>query len=90
MEATDAECEAVPAAALPAAAAGPGSKALGPFVASASKTADGKLRLVEIKHNSKLDSYRSGSGSPGAHEIVLFEQVCTFLCMVLMWLGAWR
>jgi hypothetical protein len=90
VEATDAECEAVPAAALPAAAAGPGSKALGPFPATASRSKLGKLRLVDIKHNSKLESYRSGSGSEGAHDIVLFEQVCVvFLCMALRWLGAW-
>jgi hypothetical protein len=90
MEAPDAECEAVPAAALPAAAAGPGSKALGPFPASASKHKDGALKLVEIKHNGQLDSYRSGSGSTGAHDIVLFEQVRVSLCMALRWLGAWR
>jgi hypothetical protein len=90
IEAPDAESNAVRAAALPAAAAGPGSKPLGPFPASASKHKDVALKLVEIKHNGQLDSYRSGSGSTGAHDIVLFEQVRVSLCMALRWLGAWR
>mgnify|MGYP001807621694 CR=1 FL=1 len=63
------------AAALPTEAAGPGSKALGPFPAYVSGYKNGKLRLVAIKHNRQLDSCQSVCGSPGAHDIVLFEQV---------------
>lgn len=65
----------VPAAALPAEAAGLGSKPLGPFPAYASRYASGQLRLGEIKHNSQLDSYRCARGSPDAHDVVVFEQV---------------
>jgi hypothetical protein len=69
----------VPAAALPADAAGPGSKPLGPFPAYASRNASGQLRLVEIKHNSQLDSYRCARGSPDAHDVVGFEQVSVYV-----------
>ena len=71
----------VPAAALPTAAAGPGSKSLGPFPAYVSRSKTGLLTLVEIKHNCQLDSYRIVRGSPGTHDIVLFEQVSVCLCM---------
>jgi hypothetical protein len=70
------KCEEVPAAALPTAAAGPGSKPLGPFCAFVSRPNTGQLRLVKMKHDGKLDAYRSARGSSGAHDIVLFEQVC--------------
>ena len=76
----DGECEEVPAAALPTVAAGPGSKPLGPFCAFVSRANTGHLNLVKMKHNGKLDSYRSVRGSPGAHDIVLFEQVCVCAC----------
>jgi hypothetical protein len=33
--------------------------------------------MTEIEHNGQLGSYRSVKGSTNAHEIVLFEQVCT-------------
>jgi hypothetical protein len=72
--------EEVPAAALPTEAAGPGSTPLGPFPAYVSRSKTGVLTLVEIKHNCQLDSYRSVRGSPSAHDIVLFEQVCVCAC----------
>jgi hypothetical protein len=81
----DRECEEVPAAALPTAAAGPGSKPLGPFCAFVSRANTDKLRLVKMKHDGKLDSYRSARGSSGAHDIVLFEQVG--VCMLVHWSG---
>jgi hypothetical protein len=75
VETPTAHWEEVPAAALPTAAAGPGSNAKGPFLSCVSRSKAGKLKLVKIKHNGQLDSYRTISGSPGAHDIVLFEQV---------------
>jgi hypothetical protein len=81
-----AEWEDLPAAALPTAAAGPGSISLGPFLAYVSRSKAGRVILVGMKHSGKLGCYRSVSGSPGAHDIVLFEQVCVCLC-ALNWLG---
>lgn len=75
--------EEVPVAALPTAAASPGSNPLGPFPAYVSRSKTGQLSLVEIKHNCQLDSYRGVRGSPGTHDIVLFEQVRVCLCMAL-------
>lgn len=81
----DAGWEEVPAAALPTAAAGPGSKPLGPFCAFVSRANTGQLYLVKMKHDGKLDSYRSARGSSSAHDIVLFEQVG--VCMLVHWSG---
>jgi hypothetical protein len=75
-----AECEEVPAAALPTEAAGPGSKPLGPFPAYVSRDKTGHLSLVKMKHNNQLDPYRSVTGSPDSHDIVLFEQVGMCAC----------
>ena len=81
--APDAGWEEVRAAALPTAAAGPGSKPLGPFPAYVSRSKAGKLDLVNIQHDGKLYSYRCVSGSPGAHDVVLFEQVCVCVLMLV-------
>jgi hypothetical protein len=86
-----AECQEVPAAPLPTAAAGPGSKPLGPFLACVSRCKAGHLRLVKMKHNKQLNSYRSVRGSPGAHDVVLFEQVGNKMLVhgteVVGWIG---